>query len=378
MNAMRVMWVDDLIHQFDRYISVIRNQGHRVDTYDTSHAAIQALREEKYDYAFVDLLMPGKLGMDVIDAFSDTQEEGVAVALSSYARYGELRPKGHVRVVDKVNLFHADSDEEIFEVLFEEDEEACDPVESRPLVQFSYDDYSHLTAGERTSLLRETKSLLNQQITNLFQQGHSWVMFCGSNNPAVTIPAGEEPLDSESIHEFARSKGFAPLCFASPFDIDDLSWGAACEGDNANYPTISYAIDRKTFTSHFDTGSPTSFFDASQFDIDGSTTLITVKGEDVGATYKTLNVKIVDQQDKSTAKGSIGGYFCEEWKSANSPFRRACPPACTTAVSGLCKYRDVALVGRNVQLTNTRAYLVADFNKARTIILTKDPKAKNK
>ena len=63
---MKILIVDDDIHQLYSYGAMVRNLGHEVTLVDSAFDAEFEIEEESFDALITDMSMPGKTGYDLI------------------------------------------------------------------------------------------------------------------------------------------------------------------------------------------------------------------------------------------------------------------------------------------------------------------------
>jgi two-component system LytT family response regulator len=86
--SLRVLIVDDERYARERLIDLLdgRKAVAAIDTADSGEAAIRALREGTYDLVFLDVQMPGRTGLDVVDVIGPTAMP-TTVFVTAYDQY---------------------------------------------------------------------------------------------------------------------------------------------------------------------------------------------------------------------------------------------------------------------------------------------------
>lgn len=63
----RILIVDDELQMRDITSQILKNEGHEIDTAADADDAIFKIKNNKYDFLLVDLVLPGKMnGLDII------------------------------------------------------------------------------------------------------------------------------------------------------------------------------------------------------------------------------------------------------------------------------------------------------------------------
>ncbi len=71
----RIAIIDDQPRMAEVMTMVLRREGHEVDTFTSSEAAIKAFETILFDCVLTDLKMPGKTGLDVLAACKANQPD---------------------------------------------------------------------------------------------------------------------------------------------------------------------------------------------------------------------------------------------------------------------------------------------------------------
>ena len=98
----RVLVVDDensVRASFDRVLS---EDGYAVNTAPDGLSALERLRSERYDLAFVDLRMPGMDGMEVVRSIRTTQPAVQVIIVTGYGTEGTAREASNLGVFEFV------------------------------------------------------------------------------------------------------------------------------------------------------------------------------------------------------------------------------------------------------------------------------------
>ncbi|MBN1150112.1 response regulator [candidate division WOR-3 bacterium] len=63
----KIIWIDDEVELFEPHIKLLQKQNYGVTTANNGHDAVSMIERESFDLVFLDVMMPGKDGISVLD-----------------------------------------------------------------------------------------------------------------------------------------------------------------------------------------------------------------------------------------------------------------------------------------------------------------------
>ena len=79
-----VLVVDDDVRIGDLLRDIISEQGYRVVTAESGEAAIEEVSKQHFDLVFLDLVLPGLSGVDILQAIKDKDKNAIVVIITGY------------------------------------------------------------------------------------------------------------------------------------------------------------------------------------------------------------------------------------------------------------------------------------------------------
>ncbi len=124
----RILFVEDDMLVGQMYARALENQGYKVDLQPTSEAAQKRLKEEKYDLILLDLLLPGRPGLEFLRELkaegspykhlpvyiltnvdgTESIANGVALGIQGYFLKISTTPQ---KIIDTLNQFFRNQEE---------------------------------------------------------------------------------------------------------------------------------------------------------------------------------------------------------------------------------------------------------------------------
>ena len=128
--AKKILLVEDDIYIQDMYAIALKGSGYEVDVEQDGQAAIEKASKEKYDLILLDIMLPGKTGIDVLRALrennspakdtpivmmtnlthDETIKEAYKLGANGYALKVQIKPSGLVKKVDAFFQGHSEFD----------------------------------------------------------------------------------------------------------------------------------------------------------------------------------------------------------------------------------------------------------------------------
>lgn len=102
----KVLFVEDFLVMHDLYRDVFVKAGYMVNFAQDGTDALKKLEETKYDFIFVDMLLPNMNGIEFLEAYSDRPAKTKIYALSDFSdsetieRAKELGVEDYLRKTD--------------------------------------------------------------------------------------------------------------------------------------------------------------------------------------------------------------------------------------------------------------------------------------
>lgn len=392
----RVLWLDDHVDDYKEYIKALRVRGFTISTAADLGSALQKAQRADFDLFLIDLRMKPASGFQAIKELRQLAERTTICVLSSYlaSKQYVARVKAldnNIAIMDKII---PDPDRPEFEGFVArirsiiDDPPKSTPGEYLKAVNSRYEDpfkieyhnFLELPALVRRRITRKAREAVLEVMQEHFDEGHVWVLFCGSpHSPAMTAASEADIPTTSQILDFASKTGFAPYQFSAPTLSDDM-WHGACEGNGPakGYPTVTLELGRRPrrnekHTVHFDTGTSNSFMDFRILDDLGliARSELPTTGKRGASLYEyvltPLKVRVYDQVTNGNKIVSMNVRAVFDWDDC--PFRGTCSRSCKNFSPGnlrMCKNRS-GLIGRNLILDN-KIKITLDGKNGKTMI----------
>ncbi len=85
----RILFVDDDVHQREMYQRRLERMGYRVDVAESADTAVQKLRADRPSVIVLDIAMPGRDGLSALQEFLDIDPSVPVVINTAYPAYAE-------------------------------------------------------------------------------------------------------------------------------------------------------------------------------------------------------------------------------------------------------------------------------------------------
>jgi len=395
-SPIKTLWIDDHIDNMMPFVSKLEREGFSVQTASSVEEAIIFASKVNYDLLIVDIRMEPLDGIYFLQQVDALQPNAGRVLLTSFSYLQKYRDriaaldfntglvekplpnfesvKFITKVVRKLKE-HAGSGRKA------KTEEAIKPTPGHEINPFaiSFNDFMELTISQKDQITDLALKQANKTIVNAFSKGSAWVLLCGSKDQirmAVDDPRNIPP--EHEILKVAEGLDCAPYQVFQSIVPEDM-WTPCKPGEHQlnDYPTITLRVKSNKLTSHFDTGSPITFFSYEDLldmrGMDPASTFIRAMRSGSDKVYRfaqmECNCKVICQLNGETKSIVLKGQAVRNWP--DSPFIRHCDTVCDNKKSigntdTICKHRH-ALIGRNV-LTDNGLKLVLDGNSKKTIL----------
>uniref|UniRef100_A0A7C3Z233 Response regulator n=1 Tax=candidate division WOR-3 bacterium TaxID=2052148 RepID=A0A7C3Z233_UNCW3 len=96
---MRILWIDDEVETLKPYVYLLRERGYTVDTATNGPDGIRRAKEGGYDLIFVDQMMPGMDGIEVVSEIKNF-DPSILVVMVTKLSEEELMEEAYSKLVD--------------------------------------------------------------------------------------------------------------------------------------------------------------------------------------------------------------------------------------------------------------------------------------
>jgi len=90
-TSLRVLVVDDELAIRDLLRSTVEALGHEVTCVEDGHKAIKKVKEEPFDIVFLDMVIPGMDGLEILKAIKKTNSELPVIMMTGFSLEGEMQ-----------------------------------------------------------------------------------------------------------------------------------------------------------------------------------------------------------------------------------------------------------------------------------------------
>lgn len=400
-NQVKVLWVDDHIHDMEPFVAKLASIGFDVDVEENPEKAVDKAKIKKYNLIIADLKMEPIDGIDFLRKIDQYQEDAGRVILTSFLYLQKYKDRisalgFYAKTIEKP-LPNFESEKFIghfvvpLEIEAKEGRKSLANIHEQQVLsvdainpfEITYDEFMALPILEKDFYSDVAIKMSRKAIMKAFDSGYCWVLLCGSKDIVRLERKNLNEIPSEKeILDYADGIGLAPYQVFKGILPEDYSNWSPCESDGndmTNYPTMSLHFrDCEELTVHFDTGSPTTFFSYEEIvhmgAMNTSSTFIPAMRTDMeNSLYRfarlDVSCNIVCQKNKETKSVKIIGQAVRNW--IDSPFARICKDGASSPCegrknNGICKYRS-ALIGRNI-LTDNKLRITLDGEKKVTTL----------
>ena len=238
MKSLRIFVVDDDVDVADSLAELLELSGHSVTTAYSGDDAVEILAREDFDLTFMDVMMPGRNGVESFIEIKKTKPQAKVVLMTGFSVQDLLdqavsegvagvlhKPVAVDEILSKVNEFGQSRDPGQFVLIAHEDEAFCKSLEHGLLERGLSACIAHNGAEALSALHTETVDVL---ILSLRLPVISGLEICyelkkqGRIIPTIIVDENGSQSGHPSLHDPAFSgvvfKPFDPLAVLSSLD----------------------------------------------------------------------------------------------------------------------------------------------------------------
>lgn len=398
LKKKRILWVDDLIEQYELHAEEIRQNGYDVVLCSSVSDAKELFEEQHFDAAILDIKMPKSSGDRLAREFSKIQPHCNFALLSSYLNDEAVRNRLK-RIEQSIYLIgkpigspkSARFEESVLGPLIyllsselkQSPKEYLNQIEStvkKHPFRIPFAEFDRLPAFAKLRLEKKAAKSAGSLLLKTFAMGNAWAILAGQRATLIKAGTAADRVPSrDEVRKIGKAEKSAYyLIFNGPRieNLTVLDVLASKPQAEPIYPALTFQFQNMDIPIkvHYDTGAQVSLFSfefADQIraigtDVTEFTVFRAGGGAWTVAALEPQDVTLFDSGGKASFNVQLQGIAVRDWKKSGLFIK--CPDTCRyfSGNGKTCVQRN-ALIGRD--------FLCYGENKRLDIVISGDGNA---